>query len=260
LLIVEKINILNLRFIRKTGIIMIVKTLRTTALAAAILSASTVASASALGMKQFHAGVDVMGTTLNWKENGKNFFPKNPMAFGAFVGGSYYACNNFGLGLELGAEYMQKTKDVTLTLGRTTTTGIAITGTDSLTFKNKLKAFTPYLGLTGEYRVHPQFKLIGMIGAGAMFARMDQTYSNGIINNVAEAPNATTKFKKTAFVPMARLGAQFNLHENVGIRATVGYRYTNNLSKNATTPTGSTAVLKAKSSELVYGAGIVVSF
>jgi hypothetical protein len=249
---------------KKTGIIKMIKTLKNTAFIAAILSASTVANANTMGMKNFHVGFDVMGTTLDWQAaKGKDLFPRNPMNFGAFVAGDYYTCNKFSAGLELGAEYMQKTKGIQTQAGQTGNDGGVIIATEAPHFKNKLTATTPYLGLTGGYELNKQFKLIGMVGAGLYIGKMSQHMDSltDQTNNTTVAKDNTINFNKTAFMPIVRVGAQYDLNDTVGIRANVSYRYMKNFNQTgsfAGSPLKSS--LQAKNSVFAYGAGLVFSF
>jgi len=244
---------------------MIVKTLKRAAAVAAILSTATVANANVLGMKKFHVGADVMGTTLDWNTTGgKNIFPKNPMNFGVFVGGEFYnVTNEFGLGLELGVEYMQKTnKNAAVTGGNSGNATAPVNAGYTFNYNSKLKAITPYLGITGSYSINEQFKLISMIGAGLAVTTVNQSLA-GVTENGAPVVTSMNipKLKKNAFVPMVRVGAQYNFNENIGVRANVGYRYMKALKARVfSTDADEYFSMQAKNSMLTYGAGVVFSF
>lgn len=274
---------------------MIIKTLKSTAIAAALLSTATAANANALGLRKFHAGIDAMGTTVKWKsidkDNKYKGYPKNPFAVGLFVGGEFHSQNKVGFGVELGIDYMQKTGkktatpladimnlDATKVIAAATTLGEAL-DVDALSAANvsptiKSRSTTPYLGLTANYKVNSNFKLTGMIAAAVTFNKVDFTLNEAVLtNNGVTINNAKNKVsaKKTAFAPMARVGLQYDFTENFGVRAHATYRYLNSAKlqkdvelKKTTPATVSAKIgdvqLKANKSVFMYGAGLVVSF
>jgi hypothetical protein len=264
----KKIYILE-SLIKKTGKIMIVKTLKRAAVITAILSATTVANANDLCFKNFQIGGDVIGTTLDWDSaRGQKILPKNPIAFSLFTGAEFYTHNQFGLGLELGVEYMQKTRNSTLYTNQMINNGNSIDAPIvSIAYKSRLRSVTPYLGLTANYKISNNFKLIGMIGTGVSFARVKQTTVTVLENEsgtITAEPllTGTLNFKRTAVIPMARIGVQYDFNEHFGVRANVGYRYLNTLrSKQPSfTGTGTIYAMQAKRHCFTFAPGVVFTF
>jgi hypothetical protein len=181
-------------------------------------------------------GVDFGRSSLGLQQNyGDKIFRKNTTSYNLFAGLNF---NDF-FGLEVGHQ-RDNSRDATRTLvaGDYCPGGKVVTPTSSpLVFQTALKAKSTYLGATAQYPILEKLSIIGLVGISRASINARQT-----IVSIHGQPQTEKQiqdmlfartYKKSKFVPMARIGAKCQVNKAFAVRGGITWMGTSRIRINS---------------------------